>query len=64
MKVALAECADALGLPAPLLAQSRTLEALVQNAAAGSYELPEELLGWRAPVIGEALLSALQAMGE
>lgn len=64
LKATLAERAHALGLPAPLLAQSRTLEALVQNAAGGSYELPEELLGWRAPVIGEALLGALQATAE
>jgi len=64
LKATLEERAQALALPPPLLAQTRTLETLVQNAAGGRYELPEELLGWRAPVVGEALLSALQSMAE
>jgi ribonuclease D len=58
------ERAEALGMPAPLLAQSRVLESLVQATASGNAELPEELRGWREPVIGEQLLSALKAMDE
>jgi ribonuclease D len=58
------ERSEALGIPAPLLAQSRILESLVQATASGSAELPEELRGWREPVIGEQLLNALKAMDE
>ncbi len=58
------EQARTLGMPAPLLAQSRTLEMLVHAAAAGKPELPEELGGWRKAIIGEPLLAALAAMDE
>ncbi len=54
--------ADALKIPAPLLAQSRILEALVAAAAIGENTIPEEFQGWRKPVIGERLVSALQRM--
>jgi ribonuclease D len=62
LKEALLERAHALGMPAPMLAQSRTLESLIQAAAAGDAELPEELRGWRQSVIGEPLRAALEAM--
>ena len=58
------ERAEALGVPAPLLAQSRILESLVQASATGRAELPEELRGWREALIGVPLLRALQAMDE
>lgn len=51
--------ADTLGVPAPLLAQTRTLEALVATAAGGNDALPEELRGWREPIIGDQLRAAL-----
>ena len=56
--------ADALKIPAPLLAQARILEALVAAAAIGENAVPEEFQGWRKPVIGERLLSALQRMSD
>lgn len=62
LKHAVRERAEALGMPAPMLAQSRTLEALVEAAAADRMCLPEELGGWRQTVIGEPLMSALAAM--
>ena len=54
--------ADALKIPAPLLAQARILEELVAAAAIGASTLPEEFEGWRKPVIGERLLSELHRM--
>jgi ribonuclease D len=56
--------AEALGMPAPLLAQSRVLEPLVQAAATGEASLPEALRGWRQAVIGTPLLRALEAMDD
>ena len=64
LKEIVRERAEALGVPAPLLAQSRILESLVQASAAGRAELPEELRGWREALIGAPLLRALQAMDE
>ena len=64
LKNAVRERAEALGIPAPVLAQSRTLEALVEAAAAGTLELPEELRGWRQAVIGEPLMSTLTEIKE
>lgn len=64
MKEMVRERAEALGIPAPLLAQSRVLESLVQTVAAGQAELPEELRGWRETLIGAPLIRALQAMDE
>ena len=55
--------ADELGLPAPLLAQTRTLEALVA-AADGLRELPEELRGWRQAAVGDELMASLRRMRE
>lgn len=62
LKETLRERADAIGVPAPMLAQTRTLEALVQAAAENRAELPEELHGWRRAVIGEPLMTALEAL--
>jgi len=56
------QTADSLNIPAPLLAQSRTLESLVAAGAAGKHDLPEELQGWRETVIGTALTSELRRM--
>ncbi len=56
--------ADSLNMPAPLLAQARTLESLVVAAAAGSYEIPEQLRGWRETVIGTQLLSELRRLAD
>ena len=64
LKDRLKRCADELGLPSPLLAQSRTLEALVATAATGNEELPEELRGWREAVVGRRLMAALRDMAE
>jgi ribonuclease D len=54
------EKADALNIPAPMLAQARTLESLVVATASGSTELPEELQGWRESVIGIHLMGELR----
>lgn len=62
LKELVRERAENLAMPAPLLAQTRTLEALVQAAAAGDTGLPEELGGWREAVIGRPLLDALETM--
>ncbi len=64
LKEVLQSRASALGVPAPLLAQTRTLETLVATAAAGSDALPEELHGWRAAVIGAQLRAALEGIAE
>ncbi len=54
--------ADSLNMPAPLLAQARTLESLVVAAAAGKPEIPEQLRGWRETVFGVELLSELRRL--
>lgn len=56
--------ADALNIPAPLLAQARTLESLVVAGAIGKHHMPEELRGWRETVIGSALMSELRRMAD
>ena len=56
LKALLQQRADALGMPPPLLAQSRALEALVASVVDGTTTLPEELDGWRREVVGNALL--------
>ena len=62
LKETLRERADATGIPGPMLAQTRTLEALVQAGAENRAQLPEELHGWRRAVIGEPLMTALDAL--
>ncbi|NIM28150.1 MAG: ribonuclease D [Gammaproteobacteria bacterium] len=64
LKQIVREQAEALGIPAPLLAQSRILESLVQAAASGKAALPEELRGWRQAIIGTPLLRALETMDD
>ena len=54
--------AQSLNIPAPLLAQARTLESMVVASAAGKHEIPKELRGWREPVIGARLMSELRRM--
>lgn len=62
LKAVVREQAAALGLPEPVLAQSRTLEAMVQAAAENRAELPEELSGWRRSIVGEPLMATLEAL--
>jgi len=64
LKEVLRSRADALGVPAPLLAQTRTLEALVATTAAGNDALPEELCGWRGPAIGDQLRATLEGIAK
>jgi len=64
LKEVLQSRAATLGVPAPLLAQTRTLEALVATAAAGNDALPEELRGWRGPAIGDQLRAALEGIAK
>jgi ribonuclease D len=56
--------AQSLNIPAPLLAQARTLESLVAASAAGEHEIPKELRGWRETVIGVRLMSELRRMAD
>jgi ribonuclease D len=58
------EKAESLNMPAPVLAQARTLESLVVAAATGKHELPEELRGWRETVIGAPLMSELRRLAD
>ncbi len=58
------EKAESLNMPAPVLAQARTLESLVVAAATGKHELPEELRGWRETVIGVPLMSELRRLSD
>jgi ribonuclease D len=63
LKSVLNQRAEELSMPAALLARTRTLEALASNVARGERTLPEDLSGWRGPVIGEPLMAALEALG-
>ena len=54
--------AESLNIPAPLLAQARTLESLVIATAAGNHEIPQELQGWREAVIGTQLMAELRRL--
>ena len=54
--------AEHLNMPAPLLVQTRTLEALVSGRAHGEQAIPEELRGWREEVIGTALMTELRRL--
>lgn len=52
--------ADELGLPPELLARKKLVTDLVHNRFIGEDDpVPEELKGWRYPVIGEALVAML-----
>ncbi len=62
MKELVKQKSESLNMPAPLLAQARTLESLVVAAAAGRHELPEALRGWREAVVGAPLMSELRRL--
>ncbi len=64
LKALVNQKADSLNMPAPLLAQARTLESLVVAAAAGKHEIPEQLRGWRETVIGTELLCELRRLAD
>ena len=64
LKAVLQRRAEDLDMPAPLLAQTRTLEALVASVADGGDALPEELDGWRRQAVGDALLSEARRLAE
>ena len=54
------ERAIELSVAPELLMKRRYLEKLIRSSdGEGGYELPEELMGWRAEVIGEDLLEVL-----
>ncbi len=54
--------ARAMDLPPEVLAPRRVIEALVERRASGSTELPDELSGWRRPVVVESLAPVLDAL--
>ena len=56
--------AELLNMPAPLLAQARTLESLVVATAAGNHEVPQALQGWRESVIGTPLMAELRRLAD
>ncbi len=56
--------AELLNMPAPLLAQARTLESLVVATAAGNHEVPQALQGWRESVIGTQLMAELRRLAD
>jgi ribonuclease D len=64
LKSFVSERAESLNIPAPMLAQSRTLEALVVAGAAGNHALPDELQGWRETVIGTPLMAELRRIAD
>ena len=58
------DTAEACGIAPEMLAKKRHLEYILRSAAAnaGQYRLPADLLGWREPVIGEALLQVAEGL--
>lgn len=62
LKETLRERAEALDVPGPVLAQTRTLEALIRAFTENRLELPEELDGWRRATVGEPLMRTLEAL--
>jgi ribonuclease D len=58
------DTAEACGIAPEMLAKKRHLEYILRSAAAngGKYSLPADLLGWREPVIGDALLQAVEGL--
>lgn len=62
LKKRVREIAEQLDLPAEILIRKKEYEALVRSGLdGGAYALPERLLGWRYPVIGEPLLNLASA---
>lgn len=61
LKARVRELAETLQVAPELLARQRHLEQLLASVdEKGSYQLPEELTGWRQSVIGEPLLAVLK----
>jgi ribonuclease D len=56
------EVADELQIAPEILARKKQLEALLASGReTGEYKLPESLLGWRKPVIGDQLMAIATA---
>lgn len=63
LREAVAQKAEALKIPPELLANKKTLEALLRSGYPnGTYRLPELLRGWRQAEIGDYLLQLLQEL--
>lgn len=61
MKEAVASKAEALGVPAEVLARKKALESLLRSGFPnGPFRLPESLSGWRKAEIGDYLIQILQ----
>lgn len=61
MKEAVASKAEALGIPAEVLARKKALESLLRSGFPnGPFRLPESLSGWRKAEIGDYLIQILQ----
>ena len=58
------DTAEAFGVAPEILAKKRHLEYILRSAAAngGKYRLPDDLLGWRESVIGDALLQVAEGL--
>lgn len=62
LKKIVKEQAQRLNIPAELLAGKKSLEALLRSGyPQGGYSLPSGLQGWRAEVVGHALIDYLEA---
>lgn len=64
LKQRVRERAEELQIPAEVLIRKKEYEQLVRSGLHGQpYQLPKRLLGWRHPVIGEALLQLVNQRG-
>lgn len=62
LKKIVKEKAEALALPAELLAGKKSLEALLRSGyPQGTYKLPSGLQGWREDIVGHKLINYLEA---
>lgn len=61
LKNHVSECALRLNVAQEMLARNKDYEALLRSFSAGDNQLPESLSGWRKSVLGDDLLSLLQA---
>ncbi|WP_370216276.1 hypothetical protein [Thalassolituus sp.] len=57
MKKVVVHCAEALDIPAELLANKKTLEAMIRSE---QDDLPPHLSGWRKEQIADALIEHLK----
>lgn len=63
LRIRVGEIAEDLGVPAVLLSNKRSVEALVRRHLSGQEPpLPAALRGWRAQVVGQVLLNCLHAL--